>query len=172
MVDIDAYLNTAKVIRRKLDPKNQKLIFVGYEDQWKDVRLWDNETSKIYVSRDVGFKKKSNRSKAKKVKVYRRTLDVVWKNNAMLKPPTKKINQQQIFENQRNKVDVCVKEIVSISDVGKWQEAVRTEKQSLQSNNTWIAVRKPKGKRVFIIKWVFTIKKSSFNNNSRYKARL
>lgn len=42
-------------LRGKLDPKTEKLIFVGYSDKSKGFRLLDPKTKKVKISRDVVF---------------------------------------------------------------------------------------------------------------------
>lgn len=50
-----AYLNIPKEKRSKFEPKSKKMIFVGYDNNSKNYRLWDHENRKIYVSSDVDF---------------------------------------------------------------------------------------------------------------------
>lgn len=49
----NAYLSIPKEKRKKFDPKSRKMIFVGYDKESKNYRLWDKESQKIYVSSDV-----------------------------------------------------------------------------------------------------------------------
>lgn len=51
----DAYKQIPKEQRRKLDPKSEKMVFVGYEDESTNYRLWDTRTKKIHVSCNVIF---------------------------------------------------------------------------------------------------------------------
>ena len=41
--------------RSKLEDKSKKLIFIGYDSSSKTYRLFDSNTLKVYVSRDVKF---------------------------------------------------------------------------------------------------------------------
>ena len=50
-----AYVHIPKSLRRKLDPKSQKLLFVGYSETQKTYRFFDRSTHKITVSRDAIF---------------------------------------------------------------------------------------------------------------------
>lgn len=52
---VDAYLNIPKEKRTKFQPKSRKLLFVGYDGESNNYRLWDNEKNKIYISSDVDF---------------------------------------------------------------------------------------------------------------------
>ena len=50
------YAHVPKESRNKLDDKNEKCIFVGYDEQYKTYRFFHPITKKIIVSRDVIFK--------------------------------------------------------------------------------------------------------------------
>lgn len=50
-----AYMSVPAQLRRKWDPKSQKLMFVGYEGQSENYRLWDKCGRKIHISRNVNF---------------------------------------------------------------------------------------------------------------------
>ena len=50
-----AYAHIPDTQRKKLDKKAEKLRFVGYRIQSKAYRLLDEETSKVYIRRDVVF---------------------------------------------------------------------------------------------------------------------
>ena len=49
----DAYLHVPKPQRKKLDPKSQKLIFVGYDQRGRAYILWNPSTKRICVGVDV-----------------------------------------------------------------------------------------------------------------------
>ena len=49
------YVHIPKSLRRKLDPKSQKLLFVGYSETQKTYRFFDRSTHKNTVSRDAIF---------------------------------------------------------------------------------------------------------------------
>jgi hypothetical protein len=50
-----AYAHVPKEMRRKLDDRSEKCIFVGYSEQSKAYRLYNPITKKLIVSRDVKF---------------------------------------------------------------------------------------------------------------------
>lgn len=50
-----AYMHHPKQVVRKWDPRSRKMIFVGYENDSKNYRLWDPEKRKVYVSANVKF---------------------------------------------------------------------------------------------------------------------
>lgn len=49
------FVHVPKERRRKLDPKAEKCIFVGYDENVKGFRVWNPATSKIQIVRDVKF---------------------------------------------------------------------------------------------------------------------
>ena len=51
-----AYRHIHKDHRRKLDPKAEKLVFVGYDDKTKGYHLWNGATHRVVISSDVIFK--------------------------------------------------------------------------------------------------------------------
>jgi len=51
----DAYLHVQSTDRSKLEPKAKKCIFVGYSTEQQGWKLYDVNTRKIHVSRDVKF---------------------------------------------------------------------------------------------------------------------
>jgi hypothetical protein len=55
----DAYVKIPSNQRKKLDPKAEKLIFMGYDILSKAYRLWDQKREEIVVSRDVTFDESS-----------------------------------------------------------------------------------------------------------------
>jgi transposase InsO family protein len=56
-------------------------------------------------------------------------------------------------------------------DWPKWLEAMRSEHESLQDNNTWSLVARPTDKRILSGKWVYKLKRGASGELLRYKAR-
>jgi hypothetical protein len=54
----------------------------------------------------------------------------------------------------------------------RWKEAMQTEIQALERNDTWSMQRLPPGKKALGCKWVYRIKYHSDGTVERYKARL
>ena len=50
-----AYAHVLDELRRKLDKKGHKYIFVGYSENTKAYKLYDPVTRKVIISRDVQF---------------------------------------------------------------------------------------------------------------------
>ena len=54
----------------------------------------------------------------------------------------------------------------------KWREAMYSELQALENNNTWTVVSLPPGKRAIGCKWVYRIKDNANGTIERFKTRL
>ena len=49
------YAHVSDELRKKLDNKGEKCIFVGYRDESKAYKLYNPSTKKVIISRDVKF---------------------------------------------------------------------------------------------------------------------
>ena len=50
-----AYADVLDQLRKKLDSKGEKCIFVGYSDESKAYKIYNPSTKKVIISRDVKF---------------------------------------------------------------------------------------------------------------------
>jgi hypothetical protein len=55
-----AYVDVPEEIRRKIYDRSEKCIFVGYSEQSKEYRLYNNITKKLIVTRDVKFQEEKS----------------------------------------------------------------------------------------------------------------
>uniref|UniRef100_A0A8R7UZY5 Reverse transcriptase Ty1/copia-type domain-containing protein n=1 Tax=Triticum urartu TaxID=4572 RepID=A0A8R7UZY5_TRIUA len=53
-----------------------------------------------------------------------------------------------------------------------WQQAMKEELESIESNQTWQLVKLPRGQTEIGLKWVFKLKKDTEGNVVKHKARL
>jgi len=63
-------------------------------------------------------------------------------------------------------------EAISSSDANLWEQAIRTEIDSIKKNNTWTLVDLPKGANPIGCKWIFKKKYNPNGSIVKYKARL
>ncbi|KAK2405521.1 putative mitochondrial protein [Trifolium repens] len=54
----------------------------------------------------------------------------------------------------------------------RWREAMQSEIQALENNETWTLTSLPQGKKALGCKWIYKIKRKSDGTVERYKARL
>ena len=66
----------------------------------------------------------------------------------------------------------CYKEAMSKDDKLKWEQAMESEMDSIEKNQTWELVQLPKGKNALLCKWVYKLKVISDNAKPKYKAHL
>ena len=76
-----AYRHIEDQLRKKLDDKAEKLIFVGYSDESKAYRLLDIKTNEIKISRDVHFGEILKRTMLHSMKSYFRNAGIVIKES-------------------------------------------------------------------------------------------
>ncbi|KMQ87588.1 gag-pol polyprotein [Lasius niger] len=63
-------------------------------------------------------------------------------------------------------------EAVQSAEKAHWQEAMQEEMTSLKENLTWILVKMPAGRKPITNRWMYSIKRKTDGEISRYKARL
>ena len=64
------------------------------------------------------------------------------------------------------------REALSSASASDWTSAIAEEYNSLQENDTWVLVPRPKNRRIVKCKWVFRRKYDAHGNLDRFKARL
>lgn len=55
-----AYAHVPKQLRKKLDDRSDKCIFLGYDEESKAYKLYKPITKKVIISRDVLFKEEDS----------------------------------------------------------------------------------------------------------------
>lgn len=181
--------------RTKWNAKSKKKMFVGYDKDAPNYKLFDPQTRKFSVSRNVTFNEKE-----------------CWKNDEGIKPlelhltdePDVPISQEPMGDEepnaplssddvgtrrlrdramlpaidryQANMVEfeepTSYKEALASSDASKWRVAINDELSALAKNNTWTLTTLPPHKRTISAKWVFKIKCDAKGGIDRCKARL
>ena len=75
-------------------------------------------------------------------------------------------------EDSSEKDPTSAQEAISSSEGEKWKKAMNEEMKSMESNDAWELVDRPKGKKTIGCKWVYKRKRSADGGVERYKARL
>lgn len=208
---------------KKLDPKSEKMIFIGYAPA--GFRLWNQEKSRVEISRDVTFIPKivqetvkldecSSDSDTSDDSEYESdTPEVVQtvhldehetdsdhsddtlenetgnetdtsdetpntspvsrrlRDPAARKKPERFGNYELDLTNvfRENSILLTYTEAVNGPEKARWQEAIDSEKRSLDEHKVWSYVdeTKAKGQKVLNTTWVFRVKE-----DGKYKARL
>ncbi|KAJ1704767.1 hypothetical protein LUZ63_004546 [Rhynchospora breviuscula] len=186
-----AYTLLSAQNRRKLDQKSEKCIFIGYCIQSKGYRLYNPETKKIIVSRNVMFdenmswKWNSDDIEApivleeedegstelqpepnlpKPLQVYTR------RSNQPPSPKTKTL--QELYEATQvlYMADPTTYEEASSNE--EWCQAMNEELESIEKNKTWKLVVLPEGKNAIGVKWIYKTKYDADGEVQKLKARL
>lgn len=192
----EAYMHVPDVLRKKLEPKSKKMIFVGYDKESTNYRLFDPVTKTIKVSRNVVFNEENcklnitpppstfpftiddddvNKDPSNDVSENQCTSPSASQSDShynfrprnALKPPARyDLNIADILTPQ------TYEEAISSPQAENWKEAINDELNSLEKNQTWELVPLPKDSNVIGSKWVFKIKHLPNGKIDRFKARL
>lgn len=143
------YSYIPKEKRDKLDCKSQECIFLGYEPN--GYRLLKMEGEKVIISRDVIFpgEEEHQVEQSKEQKAL-----VVNEENEMISIPN---SYNEAKKNPRWKY---------------WEEAMKSEFESLLENKTWTIEDVPEDKVPIKCKWVYALKRDANGKILKYKARL
>lgn len=76
------------------------------------------------------------------------------------------------FEAALYKEDEVPRNVEEAMESEHWREAMKTEMEALERNNTWVKSELPKGVKPVGCRWVFTVKRRPDGSIDRYKARL
>lgn len=188
----DAYAHVAKDKRRKLDSKSRKCIFLGYGEETKGYRLYDQKRAKVFLSRDVRFNETRHEFEQEEQMepAQKRVLELEYlvededlsdfsEDERAAEPVVRRSEREKRpteFYGERVNVQliepVTLEEAVGGPDKEKWFDAMGKEMKSLQQNDVWDLVQLPKGRNLVGSKWVFKLKTGADGSVERYKARL
>jgi len=195
-----AYAHVPDAERRKLDMKAEKLRFVGYSLKSKGYRLYNDETRKIVIRRDVVFNEVDFGTDRNEIEaeVELKEMTEVGSNQMEFKHEEEPRHSQRqrrqpvrfgfeeyadtlTVEHQVNHVayNVCqitepetMHEALSGEYANEWKAAADSEYKSLIDNQTWDLVSLPEGRKAINCKWVFRVKHDSEGRVERFKGRL
>lgn len=182
-----AYLHVPAEKRKKLDPKCQKLIMIGYTAN--GYRLWDAEKYKIITGRDITFlegdqttnkevwiensneleepgeePQDGNNEKSKELPTSAREL-------RERKKPTWLNDYDTSYLVTSEEEPIMFEEIANDENREEWENAMKEEMKALMKNETWTLVPPPRDQRIIDCKWVYK-RKNNQNGETRFKARL
>lgn len=190
----DVYVRVPDALRKKLDPKSKRMIFVGYSNM--GYRVMDPITGRVTVSRNVRFNemkvivddsnispnteqdRSDNDSGEEEVKEE--------KEDDVLDEPESREEHSTLRRSQRIKrfpvryeaheVMFATHETLTFDEIqdlpvieqANWKNAMNDEMHSMEVNRVWDLVELPEsGKQPITCKWVFKKKR-----DGKYKARL
>ena len=186
-----AYAYVSDAERRKLDKKAKELRFVGYSKKSKGYRLFDDETHKIIISRDVIF----NETVFNKERVKQDMVSIesgsTTENKSMEeseRQPRPKVRfgfdeyaditttdpdvQYFAYKSCHIVEPTTLNEALASDCAKEWKAAADQEYKSLMENDTWDLVELPRNRKSVGCKWVFKVKYADDGNVERFKGRL
>lgn len=168
------YSHLPQVKRDKLDKRAEPGIFIGYSTVSKAYKIFQPQSGKFLVSRDVHFMEDEKWCWSGPNKNHNVVLDL---EETVDDPP---IRGTRLVSNiyQRSNVAVCniaVFEPASFEEAvmeAKWLAAMKEELSMIEKNQTWELVPRPHNRKVIGVKWVFRTKFNSDGSINKHKARL
>lgn len=167
-------------LRRKLDEKSQKCIFVGYSKETKGYRLFDPISENLVISRDVIFNEQDawNWDDVPQPKYMldvgdmepTTSLEVPTTESPPDSPPR---SLAEIYESCQYaslaSEPGCFEEAINNEE---WCVAMEAEIKAIERNHTWSLVELPEGKEAIGLKWVYRSKFHPDGSLQKHKARL
>lgn len=172
------YTHVPAVKRDKLDHKSEVDIFLGYSNNSKGYRVYNLETKRILVSRDVKFDEVSKWN---------------WEK-CQAEDNLQELNFDDEEENYDSDTDFPVKGTRSLQDVytkcnvaalepkrydeaaefENWRATIQEQMKMIEKNQTqtWRLVDRPINKNVIGVKWVYRTKLNPDGFVNKLKARL
>lgn len=189
-----AFAHIPKDERKKLDAKSRRCILLGYGNETKGYRLYDQQKGKMFLSRDVefnerkcGFEKEQSESNSlEPVEVGTSGDDENPTNDSHDTTPSPEVlpllrrsereKRAPVYYGMSSRVTtiepLTVNEALSSPDKEKWLGAMKNEMESLSTSEVWDLVELPKGRNAVGCKWVFKTKVNEDGSLNRFKARL
>eukprot|EP00253_Pinus_taeda_P031458 PITA_31458 len=148
-----AYAHVSDELRKKLDNKAEKCLFVGYSDESKEYKLYNPLNKKVIINRDVQF-------------IEEEAWDGILEKTVNVKACIPHEDKEELTAaNDPINFEDAVKE-------EKWVAAMEEEIEAIENNDTWELVNLPQGKHVIAVKWVYKTKSNVGGKIERHKARL
>jgi len=194
-----AYAHVPDQIRKKLDDKGEKCIFIGYNTKSKAYKLYNPVTKKVIISRDVTFDEEGMWDwSSKEQKEHAVNPENYEEENRHVDPTPDEPETSSRPQRQRrlplrledyvvgNDNDPSDEEIINFalfadcepvtfeeaSNNQHWRKAMDEEIHAIKRNQTSELTDLPAYKRPIGVKWVYKTKYKSSGEIDRFKARL
>ena len=185
----DAY----KDERGKFDTKARRCILLGYGEETKGYRLYDDKVKKVLYSRDVKFNESAKSCRLDSHSVdkdnndYKLIIDFSETETIQdiedeqpvecVQPrrSTRQTRQPDYYWREQShltETPTDFRDATASQESAKWKVAMETEMESLKQNDVWDLVKLPPGRKTVGSKWVFKKKTGADGSVQRYKARL
>ncbi|GKD22590.1 retrovirus-related pol polyprotein from transposon TNT 1-94, partial [Tanacetum coccineum] len=157
------YVHVPSQRRSKIDDRSKKHVFVGYDKQSKDYKLYNPVTRKVVVSRDMEFKEEGSWDWSIEENERYEFLPMTDEEETG-EPKTTSL--QELYEVTDEVPLLCLyadcEPIVFEEAIKskKWKQAMEEEIKSIEKNDTWELTTLPKGQKAIGVKWVYKAKKN------------
>ncbi|KAA0061159.1 Retrovirus-related Pol polyprotein from transposon TNT 1-94 [Cucumis melo var. makuwa] len=171
--------------RDKLDMRALPGVFIGYSSISKAYKIFQPQTGKIVVSRDVHFvedeewnfndvEKKGQTLEKMKFKFFDSSIEEEDdRQNEIVDDAF--VRGTRLLSDIYERCNVAVCEPENYAEAKKnqrWVAAMEKELSMIEKNKTWILVDRPQDRKVIGVKWVFRTKLNADGSINKHKARL
>ncbi|KAJ4719135.1 Retrovirus-related Pol polyprotein from transposon TNT 1-94 [Melia azedarach] len=168
-----AHVHVPDERRTKLDDKNESFIFIGYDSSSKGYKLYNPNSKKIVISRDVIFDEEGEWDFGPDVDDFNFfplfEEEPIMESFQDLYEVTERLDNLTLFCLFAECEPMSFGEAIQDE---KWRNAMDEEIKAIVKNDTWELVSLPKGHKAIGVKWVYKAKQNSKGEIERYKARL
>nr|KYP36517.1 Retrovirus-related Pol polyprotein from transposon TNT 1-94 [Cajanus cajan] len=179
------YTHVPNVKRDKIDHKCEVGIFLGYSINSKGYRVYNLETKKIIVSRDIKFDEfsKWNWKKHQAEGSSKRLFDEDTLQEQNSKDDEENYDSDTEFpvRGTRTLEDIYARcnfaaleptRYEEVAEFENWRATMKEEIKMIEKNKTWQLVDRPSNKKVIGVKWVYRTKLNPDGSVNKLKARL
>ncbi|KAH9768805.1 hypothetical protein KPL71_011738 [Citrus sinensis] len=181
------FTHVPQISRDKLDKRALPGIFIGYSSVAKAYKVFQPQTGKIIISKDVHFMEdeewnwddaKKMDSTSKKPKLKFPIMDTAdqsiedWENETVDDRP---IRGTRPLSDVYQRCNVAVCEPTNYKEAKtdqNWVTAMNEELFMIEKNKTWELADRPQNRKVIGVKWVYKTKLNADGSINKYKARL
>lgn len=157
--------------QKKYEHRASKSIFVGYEDYDYTYRVYNLQSKKIIISRDVIYDELtgySGKTSYSEIDVFINSRE---DSTSIASDIESEEEEANIIDDEGNiTIPQSYKEAIESPERKMWRTAMDEEFESLINNKTWTLSDLPANKKAITGKWIFTLKKKE-GKIIRYKAR-
>ena len=180
--------------RGKLDKRGEVGVLMGYREVTKGYRIFNMETQKLLINRDVVIDEISKWNWSKE-EIQNKGDDALSQGEEVEGNEIHDNDDDDPFENSievdeenevgvrglrplteiYERVNVALCDPTSVEEAfekKEWRQAMNDELKMIEKNGTWSLVTKPRKKHAIGVKWIFRTKYNPDGSISKHKARL
>ncbi|KAG9454135.1 hypothetical protein H6P81_007039 [Aristolochia fimbriata] len=163
------YAHIPEQIRKKLDDRGQKCIFVRYDFKTKAYKLYNPITKKFIISRDIEFDEED----------YWRRSEEEKNNKELFYNDDNNSGEEEESSGDQTPPNSPAATIESdpitfeeAAQDKKWRNVMDEEIEAIKKNDTWELTTLPVGHKAIEVKWVYKTNTNQEGKVEKHKARL